>query len=272
MKHWQIDQVAWGGFDPGLVAPAVAQLVKAAALVERNATDYGVYLNNIFRDDPDICQAIDNWVVEEVQHGEALGRWAMLADPAWDFAAAFARFRSGYQIPLEAKRSVRGSLTGELIARCMVEIGTSSYYTALAGGTREPVLAEICRLIAADEFRHYKLFYDHERRWLERERIGLFGRIRIGAGRVGESEDDELAFAWHAANEPPTLAYDRRRCAAAYLARAMEFYRFEHVERGMGMAFKAVGLPPRGRLSNLSARLAWRLVQYRQRQCARRAA
>ena len=48
----------------------------------------------------------------------------------------------------------------------MVETGTSSYYTALAEATDEPVLRQICKLIAADEYRHFKLFYDHMRRYL----------------------------------------------------------------------------------------------------------
>jgi hypothetical protein len=38
----------------------------------------------------------------------------------------------------------------------------------------------------------------------------------------------------------------------------------------MGMIFKAVGLPPRGRISDLSARLAWQYVQRRQRRFAER--
>ena len=88
----------------------------------------------------------------------------------------------------------------------MVETGTSSYYTALADATEEPVLQQICRHIAADEFRHFKLFYDHMRRYLARENIGLLRRLRIAAGRIGESEDDELAYAWHCGNEPEGLA------------------------------------------------------------------
>jgi hypothetical protein len=52
------------------------------------------------------------------------------------------------------------------------------------------------------------------------------------------------------------------------MGRAMSFYRFGHVERGMGMIFKAVGLPPRGRLSDVSAWVAWRLMQRRQRRFA----
>jgi len=272
MKHWRIDEVAWDRFDPAKVDPAMVPLVKAAAMVERNGTDYAVYLNNVFHDDPDFGRAADNWAVEEVQHGEALGRWAMLADPGWDYPAAFARYKAGFRLPLEAKSSVRGSRTGELIARCMVETGTSSYYTALADAAGEPVLQQICRLIAADEYRHFKLFYDHMRRYLGRERIGLAKRLRIALGRIGESEDDELAFAYHCGNEPPNTPYRHRHCTAAYMGQAIAFHRFGHVERSMGMILKAVGLPPRGRLSAMAARLAWRLLQLRRRRFARRLA
>ena len=269
MKHWRIEEIAWDRFDPGKVDPAVIPLVKAAAMVERNGRDYARYLTRVFHDDPAFQHAVDYWADEEVQHGDALGRWAALADPGWDYLAAFDRYRTGYQLPLDADASVRGSRTGELIARCMVETGTSSYYSALADATDEPVLRQVCRHIAADEFRHFKLFYDHMKRYLAREKIGLPGRLRIALGRIGESEDDELAYAWHCGNEPPDSAFQQRRCTAAYMSRAMGFYRFRHIQRGMGMIFKAVGLPPRGRLSDVSARAAWRLMRWRQRRLVR---
>ncbi len=265
MKHWRIADVAWDAFDPALVDPEIVPLIKAAAMVERNGTDYARYLHGVFADDPDFRQAADNWAVEEVQHGDALGRWATLADPEWDYMAAFERYRAGYTVDVGAEASIRGSRAGELIARCMVETGTSSYYTALAEATREPVLQQICRLIASDEFRHFKLFYDHLRRYLRREEIGLLRRLRIAAGRVGESEDDELAFAYHCGNEPAGTSYRHDRCTAAYLSGAMAVYRFRHIERGIGMIFKAVGLPPRGRLSDTTARVAWRVLQWRRR-------
>ena len=263
MKHWRIEQVAWDRFDPSAVDPQIIPLVKAAAMVERNGGDYALYLNRVFHDDPDFRQAADNWAVEEIQHGDALGRWATLADPCWDYAAAFERYRSGFKININADASVRGSRTGELIARCMVETGTSSYYTALGEATQEPVLKQICRLIAADEYRHFKLFYDHMKRYLARENLSFLQRLRVAAGRIGETEDDELAFAFHCGNEDPATPYDHRRCTAAYMARAMAFYRFHHIERGMGMIFKAIGLEPRGRLSALAARGAWRLLRWR---------
>ena len=265
MKHWRLDDVSWDRFDPAQVDPSMIPLVKAAAMVERNGVDYAVYLGRVFVDDPDFQQASDNWAVEEVQHGDALGRWAMLADPGWDFEAAFQRYRDGYKLPLDANASVRGSRTGELIARCMVETGTSSYYTALAEATGEPVLQQVCKLIAADEYRHFKLFYDHMRRYLARERLGMLNRLRIAAGRITESEDDELAYAYHCGNEPVGMAYEHQRCIGAYMGRAISFYRFRHIERAMGMILKSVGLPPRGRLSAAGARLTWSLLQRRRR-------
>jgi len=261
MKHWHIEQIAWDRFDPAKVDPTIVPLVKAAAMVERNGDDYADYLCNVFRDDPDFQQAARNWAVEEVQHGEALGRWATLADPSWDYATAFARFRKDFRIETEVDASVRGSRTGELIARCMVETGTSSYYTALGEGSEEPVLVEVCRLIAADEYRHFKLFYDHMRRYLARENISVLSRIRIALGRVTETEDDELAFAYHVANTREGAAYQHETAMAQYLSRAIGFYRPHHLDRATGMMLKAVGLPPRGRFSELAARGGYALMQ-----------
>jgi hypothetical protein len=263
MKHWTLDDIDWARFDASRVDPDIVALVKAAAMVERNGDDYALYLKNVFPDDPDFRAAADHWALEEVQHGDALGRWASLADPSFDYAACFQRYRAGYQIDVKADASVRGSRSGELVARCIVETGTSSYYTALADASEEPVLVQVCRLIAADEYRHFKLFYDHLRRYLEREDLSYLQRLRIALSRATESEDDELAFAYHVSNEPMGTAYEHERCITGYMGRAMGFYRPHHLDRAMGMIFKAVGLPPRGRLSALAARATYRLVRWR---------
>jgi len=263
MKHWHIEQIAWDSFDPSKVEPEVIPLVKAAAMVERNGDDYAAYLKSVFHDDPDFQAAADNWAVEENQHGDALGRWASLADPTFEYMRSFARYREGYKINVKADASIRGSRTGELIARCVVETGTSSYYTALGEASAEPVLKQICRLIAADEYRHFKLFYDHMKRYLARENLSFPGRLRVALGRVGETEDDELAFAFHCSNDPPGVAYEHARCSTGYMGRAMGYYRYHHIERSMGMVFKAIGLEPRGRMSDLAARGFWRVLCWR---------
>jgi hypothetical protein len=268
-KHWQLSDMDWSRFDPSKVDPLLIQLVKAASVVERNGTDYAQYLCNVFHDDPDFSQASRNWAVEECQHGDALGQWATLADPSWDYPAAFAKYKAGYKVPLDIDRSVRGSRTGELIARCMVETGTSSFYTALAERTEEPVLQQVCKQIAADEYRHFKLFYDHMHRYLKREHIGVLRRTRIALGRVTETEDDELAFAFHVTNDPEGVAYEHERCIAGYMAGAMGSYRRAHLQRAVGMIFKTIGFKPHTRVADLATSGAWVLMQRRQRKFAR---
>jgi rubrerythrin len=255
MKHWTLDDIPWDRFDASKVDPDILRLAKAAAMVEQNGLDYGAYLHNVFADDAEFKAAAEVWAREEVQHGQALGRWASLADPNFDFAGACERFRAGYKLPLDATSSIRGSRAGELMARCIVETGTSSYYAALHDAVQEPVLKAICKQIAADELRHYKLFYSHMRRYLTREKLGTLGRLRIGMARVFETEDDELAYAYYVANGG-SEAYDRKRNTQAHALRAYRVYRPTHIHRAVAMAFKAIGLKPHGWLSQSLARLA----------------
>jgi hypothetical protein len=264
---WTLEGLPWDRFDPGRVDPDILRVVKAASMVESNGGDYATYLCNVFSDDTAFQAAARAWAQEEVQHGQALARWARLADPAFDYEAAFKRFTEGYSLPLDAEASVRGSRAGELVARCIVEVGTSSYYTALHDASAEPLLKEICKRIAADELRHYKLFYTHLKRYLESERIGRWRRLLVALGRITESEDDELAYAYYAANAGGE-AYDRKRWSRAYLSRASGYYRVAHVQRAVAMTFKAAGLKPRGRLAKWAAWAAYRVLRARSRRPA----
>ena len=262
MRHWTLDDIPWDRFDRGKLDPDIVPIVKAASLVEYNGAAYAHHLCRVFHDDPDFQRAARRWGEEETQHGRALARWAALADPSYDFATAFDRFRAGYRVDFDANTSRRGSRSGEMIARCMVEVGTSSYYSALRDGVREPVLSEICRNIASDEIRHYKLFYKNLTRCLERERIGFWRRLRVALWRIAEAEDDELAYAYYAANDT-SVPYDRRRYSRAYARRALALYQQPHVRHTVAMGFKAVGLAHHGRLARAASRLIWRAVRYR---------
>jgi rubrerythrin len=262
MKHWTLEQIPWTRFDPSRVDPEIVKLVKAAAMVEFNGGDYATYLQRVFADDPEFQTVAAKWAQEEVQHGQALAAWAKLADPTFDFYASFKRFTDGYSIDLDVEKSVRGSRAGELVARCIVETGTSSYYAALMEAADEPVLKQICRNIAADELRHYKLFYSYLLRYLEQEGLNGWRRLKVTLGRIGESEDDELAFAYFAANHPGET-YDRKRFTQAYARRAYAVYRRHHIERGIAMALKATGLTPTGRLNRCLTSIACWLMQLR---------
>src|SRR5437868_4160535 len=201
---WTLDDVDWSRFEPAKVDHELLSAVKAASVVEYNAHDYVDYLKRVYRGAPEsTIRSIERWGEEEIQHGLALARWAELADPTFDFPAAFARFRALYR-PAHfdgGERSIRGSKRGEMIARCVVESGTSSYYSAIRDSTAEPVLKEVAGRIASDEFRHYRLFYE-----ILTEESGpdlpIWRKLWVAATRLSESDDDELACAYYCANVP----------------------------------------------------------------------
>lgn len=270
-KHWTLDDVQWDRFDGTKVDPRLLGMVKASALVERNGADYGLYLRNVFGEDPEFCAIVDEWAAEEIQHGEALRRWAELADPGFDFDRAFRCFTEGYSLPLETRTSVRGSRCGELVARCIVETGTSSLYAALYDACEEPVLREICQRIGADEIRHYKLFLTWVERYHQREGLGRWSRAKVALGRMWESGDDELAWAWYAANERDR-PYDHRRDSDAITRVAYACYRPVHVRKVVRMVLRAIGFRSGPRVDALLTRLVWGLVRWRLRRLDRVAA
>jgi rubrerythrin len=271
-QHWKISELPWDQFDASKVDPDVLAVAKAASLVEYNARDYATYLGNVFKDDESFRLATIAWAEEEVQHGEALGQWAMRADPSFNFKDAVARYNAGYKIELDVNASIRGSHAGELIARCIVETGTSSYYTALADSCDEPVLKAICRNIASDELRHYKLFYSYLKQYIDRDSLNRLQRLKIGISRIGESEDDELAYAYYAANAPKDAVYDHKTYNRIYAAQAYRFYRPHHVERVVAMVFKACGLKPHTVWQGIVNKAAWQLLKARKRKAVREAA
>src|SRR6201999_4471371 len=196
-QGWTLDDIQWSRFDASKVGPWMLTAIKAAALVEFNAPAYVVYLKQVFSDAPTQA-AIEQWGVEESQHGRALGRWAEMADPTFSLKDTFARFREGYRpvhFTAEVGGSIRGSKRGEMISRCVVESGTSSYYSAIRDATEEPVLKEIAGRIAADEDRHYKLFYEVLNAHPDAD-LPFWKKLIVAVGRINESDDDELSYAY----------------------------------------------------------------------------
>lgn len=239
-QHWTLDDIDWDAFDPSKVDPDLLRTIKTASLVEANAPDYVTYLSRVFAGDPELVAEFHRWGAEEEQHGAALARWAELADPTFNFAEALKQFQDGYSLPLEAEVSVRGSRGGELLARCVVETGTSSFYTAIKDATDEPVLKQIAGNLARDEFNHYKLFYDHFQRY-EDEVPSKLKRLTIALGRVSETDDDELSYAYYCATKPDA-PYDRDACARAYQGLTMQLYRRRHTDRLVAMIVNACGI------------------------------
>ncbi|MGQ0741310.1 MAG: ferritin-like domain-containing protein [Alphaproteobacteria bacterium] len=266
---WKMGDIDWSRFDASKVDRELLAAVKGASLVEYNARDYVAYLKRVYHDAPaHTIELIEKWGEEEVQHGLALGRWAELADPTFNFQSAFARFRAGYRPAhfISSEGSVRGSKRGEMIARCVVESGTSSFYTAMREATDEPVLKEVAGHIASDEFRHYKLFYEILQAETGPDLPG-WRKVWVALSRVKEADDDELAYAYYCANVPPEkekdVPYRRGACVRAYNAKIMTLYRRHHIDKMVKMVMKPTGLDPSGTFSAVTSAALWRVLSIR---------
>lgn len=77
-------------------------------------------------------------------------------------------------------------------------------------------LRRFARKIAADERRHYTLFYDHLKCFLEG--FGPWKRLAVGRGRIFETNEDKLAYAFHAANMDGK-PYDQKSADSEYRRR-----------------------------------------------------
>jgi hypothetical protein len=262
-EHWKVSDLPWSGFDPSRVDPELLKLVKAAAVVEYSGLRYSQYLCNVFSNDADFQKSARRWGLNEVQHGETLGRYASLADPSFDFTRAYARNIVGYSIDTDTTASIRGSLSGELVARCMVEIGTSSFYTAMGGATNEPLLQAICRNIATDKFQHYGMFYAYLKHYAAKEETSRLHRLKIMLARLFEAEDDELAYAYYAANARSDALYARENCIRAFELRALPLYSQEMIEQAVALMFKACGFRPYSFAQRMASRMAWKNLQSR---------
>jgi hypothetical protein len=260
MARWTLDDIPWDDFRPELVDPDVLAVVKTSCLVEHNSATYGDYLCAVFDGDDEMCAAARTWAAEEIQHGLALKRWASLADPDFDGDAALAEFAEVIKVPEGATESVRGSRLGELVSRCIVEVGTSSFYSSLRDKVDEPVLKAIAGRIAADEFAHYALFHKQAKRYGGDQTKGAFSRLKCALGRIAESEDDELGYAWHCATGSK-LPYKRARALRRYQLRAYGTLACEHYLRALAMILRAVGLNGKGWLHRVLGPITWRLIK-----------
>jgi len=169
-RHWSLDDIPWHQIrrDSLMQTRGFFYLVTSASLME-SATDlYTKNLIDYFADDQEVTSWLEKyWLPEELQHGEALRRYVQVAWPQFDWEPARERFVEEFRpfcdIALEPTR------TQEMASRCVVEMGTASYYRTLSCASPEPVLATLTGHIAADEVRHYKHFYRYFRRYREAE-------------------------------------------------------------------------------------------------------
>jgi len=229
-----------------------------------SATDlYTENLIDFFVDDKEVTSWLEHyWLPEELQHGRALRRYVEIAWPEFDWEPAFRRFVEEFRpfcdVALEAARSL------EMASRCVVEMGTASYYTTLSRGSPEPVLSVLTRRIVEDEVRHYKHFYRFFRKYRGMESPSraavvpaLWRRLRMSGGDDSFIVLKHVYTARHPGDSFDFGVYRNLRRECGELVRA----HFPH-EMSVRMLLKPLGLGPRTQRAALplAVALARRLV------------
>jgi rubrerythrin len=247
-RHWSLDDIPWSALGRDAVADneALFYMVAAASLME-SATDlYTANLIEFFAGDDEIGAWLENfWLPEELQHGKALRRYVEAAWPDFPWEAVRGAFVEEFR-PFcdEALEPVRGL---EMASRCVVEMGTASFYTGLSRASPEPVLTAVTSRIAKDEVRHYKYFYRFFRKYRETERPGrsavgpaLWRRLRMNRG------EDRLVVLKHVhAARRPGAPFDDR-VYRQVLRQCRELMRPSFpAEMSMRMLLKPLDLDPR---------------------------
>jgi rubrerythrin len=211
--HWKIADLDFSKIDIAQVRPDenLFYLVTCASFVESGSDLYTQNLVDYYGDEPEISSWLrEQWEVEELQHGQALRAYVEYIWPEFDWPAAYANFLSEYSsyCKVELLEPSKGL---EMVARCVVEAGTATFYSALSRSTSEPVLKDLASRIAKDEVNHYKHFFRYFRRFRQNEglrRHRIFGALRRRTMEM-KNEDAACALRHVLGTRSPSHAGDR---------------------------------------------------------------
>jgi hypothetical protein len=214
-QRWTLDDIAW----EDMRAPSAAEhevlfyMVTSASFVESATDTYTSHLSRFFAEDPAVANWLEqHWQPEELQHGLALKRYVQLAWPFFDWDQAYAAFLREFAAKCQDD-GLEASYCLEAVSRCIVEMGTSSYYTAIRDMSPDPVLSRLANLIRADEVRHYKYFFRFFTAYREREGTGRMPILRaiLRRLRMLDLEDSSIALKHSYVLLHPDEEFDRRR-------------------------------------------------------------
>ena len=172
--HWTLDDIPLDRVEIGRVRPReeLFLLLAGASFVETASDLYTRNLIAQFHDDTEVSSWLTrHWEPEELQHGRALRAYVNRVWPDFDWQTAFSEFLAEHSRYCNAEE-LEASPCLEMAARCVVEMGTATYYRALQSISDEPVLAQLAGLIQRDEVRHYEHFHRYFNHYNERQHVG----------------------------------------------------------------------------------------------------
>lgn len=196
--RWRVEDIDFGKIKGELVRDddMLFYMLASASFVEILSELYSDNLIEHFRGNQDAVHWLrHHWQHEEVQHGRALKAYVKAVWPEFDWETAHAGFIAEYG-PLCTAQQLEPVRALEMVARCVVETGTSTMYRALHDYVREPVLLQLLADIKADEAAHYSHFRRYFDTYNASERHSLWSVAGAIWRRIREigAEDSYIAF------------------------------------------------------------------------------
>ena len=161
--RWNLDDLDFNAIDVESVRKRadIFLLTCSASFVESGSRTYTRNLIDHYSGDKTLCTWLaDHWEPEELQHGFALRSYVRHVWPDFDWETAYSAFYETYSklCNMDELEPTKGQ---ELAARCIVEMGTTTFYQTIHTMCDEPVLKDLSWRIRSDEIRHYKYFYHY---------------------------------------------------------------------------------------------------------------
>jgi hypothetical protein len=263
--HWSLDDIPLHCVDPKRVRSneELFLLLAGASFVETASDLYTRNLVEQFRGDAEVSSWLtEQWEPQELQHGRALRAYVNCAWPEFDWQQQFAAFLAEHT-QRNTPDELETSPGLEMAARCVVEMGTSTYYAAIRSISDEPVLGRLVRAIQRDEVNHYKHFYRYFHRYNASERnsramvLGaLARRLRV----ILRSDVERGSWYPYRALHPHATrdGNEFRRAVARTTTLVRRHY---PASMAVKMLLKPLALPPTlNRLSHGTVKLAQRLI------------
>ncbi|MEX8192376.1 ferritin-like domain-containing protein [Comamonas guangdongensis] len=200
--HWRIEDIAFAEIDRAAVEnnEDLFFLLMSASFVETGSDTYATNLAEHYAAYPEIASWLkDHWEAEELQHGQSLRVYVETVWPEFPWQQAYDSFFAEYS-KLCTMEELYPDQRLEMVARCVVETGTTAYYHTLRELSDEPVLTGLLDNIRSDEVSHYKHFLKYFKQLQGQSPVGrmriagaLYGRLK----ELRESDSDiALRHVW----------------------------------------------------------------------------
>ncbi|WP_457605539.1 ferritin-like domain-containing protein [Nitratifractor sp.] len=204
--RWAMDQIPYEEIDRERIAKDrfLFKNLVIASFIEITSDVYDRNLSEFFQGDDAVVEWLNNtWEPEELQHGRSLRRYIETVWPDFDWESSYERFRERY-LPLCKIELLQETRAREMLARMVVETGTSTLYQAMsryAHDLNEPVLEELATKISRDEVYHFEAFEEAFVRYKKEEKLSRSEIVKILYARLKEINNEDVNIAYEAIGE-----------------------------------------------------------------------